>query len=1025
MVEGSFEKWLVENDVSPSGSAHRRIERVSSMLIALVCCAQAAGENRDGLLVRESPATGVARFVTAPGGQPIPVQQGAAQGKVAPRDFFVQHGQLFGITQPDQQLVQLAARTDLLNQTHTSFHQVHEGVPVFGAIMRVHTDAQGRIKAVNGTSVADIKVNANPTLTSQQAGEIAIREVQHQKAQAGNLAVLGSKLYVYRTNLARGVPGTNHLVFQVEVGNRADVREFVFVDAHDGRIVDQITGIRDSIDRRVYHGDLNLLIWSEGDGLPYGDPDVDSIIAATEDTYNFFSTLSNATFLSWDGLDGTLHAVHDSNFVNCPNANWNGSFTNFCIGTATDDIIAHEWTHAYTDSTHDLIYQWQSGALNEAYSDIFGEAIDLLNSAGTDSPDVVRAAGDCSLHGGGFPPSLVVNAPAAIAGPYDAGGAAFNPLPPLLVTADVEYAFDGDDEGGAASVNDACQPLVGFTPGNIALIDRGTCAFTVKVGNAEAAGAAGAIVVNNQGDSILAMSGAGSFTIPSTFIGQSDGGLIKAQLGIGVNATIELAGTLIDTYRWLMGEDSSAFGGSIRDMWNPNCFGDPGKVSDTDYYVCSTDDGGGVHTNSGVPNHGFALLVDGGTYNGQTISPVGLTKASHIYWRAQTVYQVPYSDFADHANALEASCADLIGATLTELSTDTDVPSSSAEVIAVADCDEVAKMALAVELRTEPNFCSFEPLLQTGEPALCEGAGTPQTIVTQDWESGLGTWTVGTRNVVNPATFDTPDWAVVTDLPDGRAGSAAFVIDDPTLGNCSDDLETGVLYLESPSVAIPAGAEAPGVAFNHWVATEGGWDGGNLKISVNAGPWNLAPPGAYTFNTYNSALNTAGAGNDNPMAGEAAFTGTNEGEHAGSWGQSQVDLTGIVAPGDSIRLRFEMGLDGCNGRVGWYVDEVQVFNCGCLAAADCADSDACTYDACTAGLCSNDPRDYGDVDGNGAKNLLDVFCILDLIGGAPDGSACNRANADLEPCAGNGALNLLDAFSVLDAIGGIDPCCSP
>ena len=26
-----------------------------------------------------------------------------------------------------------------------------------------------------------------------------------------------------------------------------------------------------------------------------------------------------------------------------------------------------------------------------------------------------------------------------------------------------------------------------------------------------------------------------------------------------------------DSYRWLMGEDTTAFGGAIRDMWNPTC----------------------------------------------------------------------------------------------------------------------------------------------------------------------------------------------------------------------------------------------------------------------------------------------------------------------------------------------------------------------------------------------------------------------------------------------------------------------
>ena len=75
----------------------------------------------------------------------------------------------------------------------------------------------------------------------------------------------------------------------------------------------------------------------------------------------------------------------------------------------------------------------------------------------------------------------------------------------------------------------------------------------------------------------------------------------------------------------------------------------------------ATATSGGVHTNSGVPNHGYALLVDGGTYNGQTVNGIGLTKAAHIYWRAQSVYQTPTTDFADHADALEQSCHDLVG----------------------------------------------------------------------------------------------------------------------------------------------------------------------------------------------------------------------------------------------------------------------------------------------------------------------------------------------------------------------------
>jgi hypothetical protein len=95
----------------------------------------------------------------------------------------------------------------------------------------------------------------------------------------------------------------------------------------------------------------------------------------------------------------------------------------------------------------------------------------------------------------------------------------------------------------------------------------------------------------------------------------------------------------------------------------------------------------------------------------------------------------------------------------------------------------------------------------------------------------------------------------------------------------------------------------------------------------------------------------------------------------------------------------------------------------CVEDEECNDSNACTYDECDNGLCSNTPRVYGDVGGNGARSLLDVFCILDLIGGSSADPACNVTNADIDPCTGNGVLALFDIFAVLDAIGGIDPCC--
>lgn len=42
-------------------------------------------------------------------------------------------------------------------------------------------------------------------------------------------------------------------------------------------------------------------------------------------------------------------------------------------------MVVHEWAHGYTQTANDLFYSHESGAMNEAFSDIFGEAVDILN----------------------------------------------------------------------------------------------------------------------------------------------------------------------------------------------------------------------------------------------------------------------------------------------------------------------------------------------------------------------------------------------------------------------------------------------------------------------------------------------------------------------------------------------------------------------------------------------------------------------------------------------------------------------
>ncbi len=139
----------------------------------VVCGADAVGE----LNVRTSRATGVARFVTSADAGPIVLSDAPGKRQAEPLDFFRTNGELFGVTEPDNQLVQDETKIDFLGYAHTTFRQVHEGVPVFGALLRVHTNAQGELTVVNGTFIPDIKLDPIPTLTSEKAASIALAEV--------------------------------------------------------------------------------------------------------------------------------------------------------------------------------------------------------------------------------------------------------------------------------------------------------------------------------------------------------------------------------------------------------------------------------------------------------------------------------------------------------------------------------------------------------------------------------------------------------------------------------------------------------------------------------------------------------------------------------------------------------------------------------------------------------------------------------------------------------------------------------
>jgi extracellular elastinolytic metalloproteinase len=125
--------------------------------------------------------------------------------------------------------------------------------------------------------------------------------------------------------------------------------------------------------------------------------------------------------------------------------------------------------------------------------------------------------------------SLIVNTPAGIAGTYTTSLGSWGTQ---SMTGDIELP-SGSSLGCDAS------DFSSFTPGEIALVDRGTCTFSTKIRNAQAVGAS-AVIVPNSAPGVFAMPTDGTPnqpTITAVMVSQADGATIRANLP--VNATID------------------------------------------------------------------------------------------------------------------------------------------------------------------------------------------------------------------------------------------------------------------------------------------------------------------------------------------------------------------------------------------------------------------------------------------------------------------------------------------------------
>jgi bacillolysin len=126
---------------------------------------------------------------------------------------------------------------------------------------------------------------------------------------------------------------------------------------------------------------------------------------------------------------------------------------------------------------------------------------------------------------------------------------------------------------------------------------------------------------------------------------------------------------------WDIGEEIMKAGGALRSMSNPNLYGQPayykGKSWASTTSPSSSNDYGGVHTNSGVLNYWYYLIATGKTGTNEAgaafaVTGLGLTDAAKILFRTEDVYLSASSNYAATRTYSIQAATDLFGATSTQ-----------------------------------------------------------------------------------------------------------------------------------------------------------------------------------------------------------------------------------------------------------------------------------------------------------------------------------------------------------------------